>query len=266
MSDISISDPTLPLVRKLGVFIRLSDKELSMLRELGSELNEFEQDTNFVTVGEPLSNVYLLEKGWAIRHKLTLAGERMITNFVLPGDFFCVNAPLFDVSDHSVTAVTSVTVAKISIEKFIDAMKVSPRIALAIAWCAAKEESLIEEHLVNTNKRTAYARLAHLLIELWRRLEIRKLTDGGRFPLPVTQLDLADSLGLSIWYVNRLIQKMRRDRLVSIDARAPRQVQIANPRGLAKAAGFESEYLHYTEVPARTARIFGSKSGRHKSD
>ena len=235
-----------------------------MLRELGSDTNEFQQDTDFVSAGEPLSDVYLLEKGWAIRHKLTLAGDRVITNFILPGDFFCVNAPLFEVSDHSVTTLGPVTAAKISIENFIEAMKISPRIALAIAWCAAKEESLIEEHLVNATRRTAYARLAHLLIELWRRLEIRELTDGGRFPLPVTQIDLADSLGLSVWYVNRLIQRMRSDGLVSFEARAPRQIRITNRRELAKAAGFGGEYLHYTEVPARTARIFRSESSRRK--
>jgi len=225
-----------------------------MLRDLAGEPRRFPEGSDIIGAGDRYSDVYLLELGWAIRHKVTVDGDRVITNFIVPGDFMCFDAPIFEHSDHSVTAITDLVAARIPPDVMTRLASAKPKIALALAWCAAKEESLIEEHLLNFAKRSARARMAHLLIELWRRLEIVGLTENGIFPLPVTQHELADSLGLSLWYVNRVLQGMRRDGLISISARSERHVTIADKAALTKEAGFDEEFLHFTEVPARTLR------------
>ena len=252
----SLDAPAAALVRKLGVFIDLTQQETAALRDLGRDPARFGDETDFVTFGGQMENVLLLERGWAARHKLTVSGDRMITNFFLPGDFMCLHAPLFKVADHGVTSITPVTVARISIERFLGAMRASPRLALAIAWCAAKEEALLEEHMVSTARRSAYARMAHLLVELWRRLELRGLTEDHRYMLPLTQQEIADSLGLSLWYTNRVMHALSRNGLIAFETPSERRVRILDKEGLTEAAGFKDEYLHFTEIPARTARMF----------
>lgn len=258
MAQIPSLSPASALIRKLSVFITLSDEERAVLWTLAGRREAFSDNTDFITTGQAYSDIYLLEEGWGIRHKLTTDGNRIITNFLLPGDFVCITAPLFGVSDHSVTAITDVTAAKITIEEFLQAAQTSPRFALAVSWCSAKEEAVIEEHLVGSAGRSAYARLSHLLIELWRRLEILRLTQDGFFPLPVTQEELADSLGLSPWYLNRVIRSMQRDGLISVSAQADRHIRILDRQGLIEAAGFEDEYLHFTEIPAVSARAINN--------
>ena len=254
ISDISNTPPASALVKKLNGFLPLTDGEKAMLGELAGNPRAFPEGDDLIATGARYSDVYLLESGWAIRHKLTVDGDRVITNFVLPGDFMCFDAPIFERSDHSVTAITDLVAARIPSDAMIQLTSAKPKVGLALAWCAAKEESLIEEHLLNSAKRSARARMAHLLIELWRRLEIVKLTEDGDFPLPVTQHELADSLGLSLWYVNRVLQGMRRGGLISLSTQSERHVRILDKSGLMSEAGFDEEFLHFTEVPARTLR------------
>ena len=64
-------------------------------------------------------------------------------------------------------------------------------------------------------RRSAQARLAHLLCELFTRLEVVGSTEGQSFHLPLTQAILADVLGLSIVHVNRVLQRLRKDGLVT---------------------------------------------------
>ena len=254
MAQTFMPAPASALIQKLRVFIPLSDAEQTTLRTLAGKRETFADGTDFIAAGDRYSDIYLVEEGWAIRYKLTPEGERVITSFLLPGDFICINAPLFDVSDHAVTAITEVVAARITVENFLDAARQSPKFALAVAWCSAKEEAVIEEHLLGSAKRSARTRLAHLLIELWRRLEILELTNDGFFPLPLTQQELADGLGLSPWYLNRILRAMHREGLISMSVPSQRYIRILDRQGLIEAAGFEEGYLHFTEVPAITTR------------
>ena len=49
-----------------------------------------------------------------------------------------------------------------------------------------------------------------------RRLEVVGLASNGHFQLPMTQLDLADALGLTPVHINRVIQSLRRGNLLEL--------------------------------------------------
>ena len=57
--------------------------------------------------------------------------------------------------------------------------------------------------------------MAHLVCELFVRLQSVGQTDGNSFSLPLTQAELGDMLGLSTVHVNRTIQELRRDGLLT---------------------------------------------------
>ena len=52
--------------------------------------------------------------------------------------------------------------------------------------------------------------------ELHDRAAAAGLADDGRFLLPLTQEVLADALGLSVVHVNRVLQQLKRDRLIEL--------------------------------------------------
>ena len=61
------------------------------------------------------------------------------------------------------------------------------------------------------------------------------------FPFPVTQTELGDATGLSLVHVNRTLQELRRDGLITLQAKT---VTIQDWEGLQRAAEFDPRYLH----------------------
>ena len=232
------------LKRKLAPFLKVTDEMEDALRVLTHDEAHFARQDQIIGAGDPFTHVYLLNEGWAVRHKLLESGDRQVVNFALPGDFLCYNATLFNSSDYYLTAQTKLKVFVIPIDSFGKMLAAQGRLALALSWANAHEEALMAERIVSLGRRTAKERMAHLFCELWRRLELLDLTDGNKFPMPVTQEDLADTLGLSAVHVNRTLRKLRGEQLIATDVN---QIRILDMKGLERVAGFDDGYLHFTE-------------------
>jgi CRP-like cAMP-binding protein len=74
---------------------------------------------------------------------------------------------------------------------------------------ASYDEAIIEQHLINVGRRSALARVAHLLLELGTRLQLVGLADEGGYRCPLNQDMLADALGMTNVHVNRMLRKLR---------------------------------------------------------
>lgn len=240
-----LAEVTEHLVKKLAPFLSITEEMGNAIRVLTQDEGQFARGDQIIAAGDVYSHVYLVNEGWAVRYKLLDSGERQIVNFSLPGDFLCFNAALFKRSDYFLAAQTQMRVFVIPILPFTKMLALQPELALALSWTNAHEESLMAERIVSLGRRTARERMAHLFCELWRRLQLLDLTDGNRFPLPLTQEDLADILGLSSVHVNRTLQKLRASQLL---ATAANDMRILDHKGLEHLAGFDSGYLHFTEV------------------
>jgi CRP-like cAMP-binding protein len=64
-------------------------------------------------------------------------------------------------------------------------------------------------------RRSALEHTAHLLCELFLRLRAVGLTEDDSFKLPLTQVELGDTLGLSTVHVNRVVQELRAKGLIT---------------------------------------------------
>ena len=99
--------------------------------------------------------------------------------------------------------------------------------------------------MVNVGRRDARGRIAHLLCEFARRLEVADLTEEYRYELPMTQEQIADATGLTPVHVNRVLKGLSRDGLIE---RERRFVRIPNWEALRRAGGFSELYLHLDQV------------------
>ena len=107
------------------------------------------------------------------------------------------------------------------------------------------DSSIFREWVVNVGRRDARARIAHLLCEFARRLELAGLTNGEGYELPMTQEHLADATGLTPVHVNRTLKRLEKEGLV---VRNRRHVGIPDWEQLRAVAGFSELYLHLDQV------------------
>jgi len=98
----------------------------------------------------------------------------------------------------------------------LKAAKKDPEIALKLYEAISRELLATREHLLCLGQRGACERLAAFLVVLSRRNAARG-ADPRIVKLPMTRLDVADFLGLTIETVSRTLSKMKRQGLIEID-------------------------------------------------
>jgi CRP-like cAMP-binding protein len=118
-----------------------------------------------------------------------------------------------------------------------------PTITRALWWSTLVDEGTLREWILNVTRRSAEEAVAHLFCEMLLRLEAVGLRVGDGFEFPLTQTELADTVGLSTVHANRVLQKLRKQKLIRLSKSS---LQILNIKGLMELAGFEPNYLHLT--------------------
>jgi CRP-like cAMP-binding protein len=190
--------------------------------------------------GEAAERAFLMVDGMAARAKATLLGRRQIVSLLLPGDLANEDATVVQYLDHSVAALCPSVAALVSREALHELSGAGPRVALALRRISAEEGAITREWVLNVAARTATARIAHLICELAWRLQSVGLVRGATFDLPMTQQDLADATGMSTVHANRVLQRLRRARVLRFGAAI---LEIIDAERLHAIAEFTPAYL-----------------------
>lgn len=236
-----------PLAAKLKNFAPVSDDDIEILSKLCSDVRSYGAGEFLIEEGDRPDQVFLLVEGWACRSKVLPDGQRQIMAYLVPGDLCDIHIFILKQMDHSISLLSDAKVAVISKEKMLAVLDEHPAVTKALWWSTLTDEAVLREWLVNMGQRDAYHRLAHLVAELWLRLRAVGLTNDGSFDLPLTQVDLGDTLGLTAVHVNRVLQSLRADGLIEM---ARGHLHIPDVRRLMAVSEFEPNYLHLDDEVA----------------
>ena len=237
---------TTALLRKLEARDRVSDEERAVLETMISDVRIVEAGADIVSDGERPSRSTLVVDGIAMRYKLLSDGARQITALHLPGDFVDLHSFLLKEMDHGVGAVSACRVATVPHETLLEISREHPHLSRLFWFLTLLDGALHREWLVAMGRRPALSQMAHLLCELRVRFGVIGHLKGESFTLPITQLDLSDILGLSSVHVNRVLQELRGDGLVSWKGTL---VTILDWPRLSQLAEFDDRYLHLSKEP-----------------
>lgn len=229
---------THPLIRKLENFTRLAENERHVLLDAVGPAQRFGPREE-IAPGSADTTSLILE-GLVCRYKLLPDGRRQILAYFIPGDTYDLCVSTLKQTNNGIAALAPASVAVISRERILDLTATHPPIARALQWATLVEEAITREWLVNVGQRTAFERLAHLICEMFFRLRAVGLTEGERCELPLTQAELADTLGLSTVHVNRTLQDLRRAGLITLRGK---NLIIHDLAALQGAAMFSPNYL-----------------------
>ena len=230
------------LIRKLEQFVRLSPTDHAILTRASTErVRHLPARVDIVREGDKPKDVHLILSGWAYRYKTLEDGRRQVVALFLPGDICDVNIFILRELDHSIGTVTPVSVADLSREFFDSVAAGHPRIVTAFWWETLVNAAIQREWTLNLGQRTAAERMAHLLCEVFLRLQLAGLTHGDSCDFPLTQADLADATGLSKVHVNRTLQELRAANLIVLKGKT---LVVPELGRLMQAGLFNPNYLH----------------------
>ena len=196
-------------LRKLSTFRDFTPQELKFMETFKTgELKVAAGDTILLD-GTASEYLYTMLSGWAFRLKTLDDGRRQILNFALPGDFLGLQSSVFEKMEHSIEALTASVLCMFPREKVWGLFQNYPGLALDTTWLAARQENLLDEHLLNVGQRFALERMSYLLLQLYRRAAQSGLVTHKKADFPFTQQHLGDALGFSTVHTNKTLRRLR---------------------------------------------------------
>ncbi|MEM8750654.1 MAG: Crp/Fnr family transcriptional regulator [Pseudomonadota bacterium] len=192
----------------------MSDQEIGFMGQFKTGELQVQAGSTFLVEGTNSPHLYTVLSGWGFRYKTLEDGRRQILNFVLPGDFVGLQGGLLEEMQHSVESLSDMMLCVFERDSLYKLFKKSPSLAFDVTWLAAREEQILDEHLLSVGRRTALERSAYLISFLSQRAKRVGLL-GEKEPLsPFTQTHVADTLGLSLVHTNKTLRKLQQRGLI----------------------------------------------------
>jgi len=233
-------------IRKTERRDRLTAEEQAALKQAVSQVVELPARKILAREKAEQTNSTVLLDGFVCRYKDLPDGQRQILGINVPGDFFDLHSFMLKHLDHNIAAISSIRIAVVPHERLRAITETFPHLARMLWFNTLLDGAAHREWILSVGRRSAIARLSHLFCELLVRLEVVGLAEGSGYALPITQVDLADSTGLTPVHVNRMLRQLRDMSVLSFrDGR----VVIHDLDRLYQVAAFDPDYLYLDQRP-----------------
>jgi CRP-like cAMP-binding protein len=234
------------LLQALELRDRLTaDERAAVLGAASSEV-DFEAGKDIVKEGARPNACSLVVSGLAARYIVLAGGGRQFTALHVPGDFVDLQSLLLKRMDHAVLALAPTRIARVPHAALRQITIDFPHLARLLWLMTLVDGAIHREWILSMGRRQAPARLAHLICELFVRFRAVGKADGLSFSLPLTQAQMGDVLGISAVHLNRTLQELRREGLISWQGHA---VTIKDWQRLQSLAEFDPAYLSLERAP-----------------
>lgn len=183
------------------------------------EILNYSAQKTLLREGEILTQMFTLYAGWAFCFKLLADGGRQILSFLIPGDSIVVDGLCFphEPLPYSVRSLTGISVCAFDLADMIALTSSTEVQTKRVAKALRNHTSALNRRLVDVGRRSAMGRVSQLILEIEERMRQRDAVRDGAFHFPVRQEHLADALGLTTVYVNRTLDRLRKEGLIDFE-------------------------------------------------
>lgn len=228
-------------IKHLSGYGLLGNEEISLLADACTNIRELPANFHLIREGDEPDPVFVILEGWACGYKMLPDGGRQIMSFMLPGDFCDIHIAVLEAIDHNIMTLTKARVASLPRIQMEALVQARPALTQAFWWSQLVDQSILRAWIVSMGRRKSVERVAHLMCELYIRMRNIGLATDDECQMPLTQLVLADALGLTPVHVNRVLKVLKTARVMELKRGS---LKIIDSGKLAEIAGFDGNYLH----------------------
>lgn len=220
----------------------MSDDEKAALESMVERTEWIDRPTRIVARGARPDRSTMLIEGFMLR---TLdgrdGGKRHAVSFHVPGDFVDLHCFALKRLDHNIDTVGQVKVGYVPHSAIEQAMRAMPHLGRVLWFSTLLDAAMHREWIMTLEQLTTPRRIAHIVAEIGRRLEMVGLGGPGGFATPLTQADLSEMCGATPIHTNRAIRELRQRGIVDFDRG---RVSIPDRAALEGYASFTPDYLY----------------------
>lgn len=228
------------IIRHFQHYAELSGEDHDLLMSLEKSPKDYSRNTVIWQQGQQSEHFFTVQSGWACSYRNMEDGSRQVLDIYVPGDIIGLREFAFRRRVSNLMVVTNARLCPFPKYRLSEVFRSSRLLCNLFFLIAARDQAILVERLINLGRRTAREKVAHFLLEMGHRLDKACMDVHDCNHLPLTQVLLADALGLSTVHINRTLQELKQEQLVSL---GPEGINILDRDGLVEVAGFDPEYL-----------------------
>lgn len=216
-------------IRRVAVCAAVGPGQLARLAAIAAERSLAAEQILF-DEGDQADMVFVVTSGMLKLYKVLADGRRQVVGFMVPGDF--LGLAFGRLYLYSAEAVTPVSLCSFRRPQFLDFLDECPALEKEVLLRTSTELAAAQEQMLLLGRKSATEKVASFILSMARR---RRLGEGDPVELPMSRVDIADYLGLTVETVSRTISSLRKRALIELRDR--HLVAIPRPAHLRQVAG-----------------------------
>jgi CRP/FNR family transcriptional regulator, nitrogen fixation regulation protein len=187
-------------------------------------VRRFAKDEEIFAEGDRAAFFYKVVSGAVRTSKLLSDGRRQIDAFHLPGDIFGIESG----EEHRFTAEAVQDCKVVAYRRCsLDALAVTDAaFSRQVVGAMLRSLERAQDHMLLLGRKSALEKIATFLLDLSGRL-----SEDGHLDLPMSRIDIADHLGLTIETVSRTLTHLEREKVIEVPAHR-RSIVLRNTAAL----------------------------------
>jgi len=233
------------ILRKLQLHSDLGETEIAALRALPATERALVVHEDVVRQGDKPNVSAVVLEGMLGRYHTVASGRRQYLSFHIPGDMPDSQAMFIDVMDHALCAMSAARIALVPHASLRTLFKQCPPAGFAVWRETLVDAAIFRAAITNNSACAPRARLAHFFCEQYYRARAGGHAKQGACALPLTQIQLGETLGISLPSVSRALQQLRQTRAIEFERG---RLEVRDWARLAAIGEFDPTYLHLSKV------------------
>lgn len=201
-------------VKRLSHYLTLTPSEEAGLRQLEDVPERLKAGEVLFEEGEASDCIALVQSGWLTSSTLLADGQRQILRVHLAGDLAGMTGLAWAEGAFTVVASLDTVICRLPRRSLSDLFERHPRLAALFFAMAMVETVDLCDRLRAVGRTNGKSRLVQFFLSTLARYNVTGLAGECTLPLPLTQSDLADAVGLTNIHVNRLLRELTEEGLI----------------------------------------------------
>lgn len=199
------------IISNFYLFRHLEEEELNQIVEI-SITREWRKGNHIFLQGEPIKNVYFIQKGEVKIYRCDIDGKEQIVNFLKNGDMF-PHVGFFRKGSYPANAEVqsdTATIIVIPISQFEKVLIANPKLCIKVFHILQEKIVELQERLESHVLNNTQEQIIKLLVQLGKTHGLKK-DEMIYLKMELTNRDLANMIGTSRETVSRTLAKLKRE-------------------------------------------------------
>ncbi len=224
---------------RIGRHIELAPEERMALARLEGNVESRSKRDPVFGAGKPDDRIAVLRSGWAASRVRSAGNQTTITQIFMAGDIIGLSELGFNRPPHEISMQTDGIVNLLSRNALRDLCVKHPRLFALLLSLSSLDATAMNDRLHSVTRLSAEDRLMHFLLSIKSKTQQASEQVSDRFPLPMSQKEIGDALGLTDIYVNRLLRGLQKSGQLTLSRP---YIKINDRMAWEERLGFQDRY------------------------